>query len=284
MKKILVAACCVALMCLTACTSKKNAEGPDPNFYVFLCFGQSNMEGNARVEAQDTIDVPDRFLVMSAVENDARGRVMGKWYKAVPPLNNSCYGLCPADYFGRTLVAELPEKVRVGVINVAIGGIDIIGFLPDSIANYAATRAPFWMKSKLEAYDNDPYARLVAMGREAQKSGVIKGILLHQGETNTGNPRWLDWVEEIYNNLLRDLDLKAEDCPLLAGEVVHETVGGRCASMNAIIDRIGERIPTAYAIGSEYCTTGRDSLHFDAAGYRELGTRYGRKMLELLDK
>jgi hypothetical protein len=25
----------------------------DPNFYIFLCFGQSNMEGAARPEAQD---------------------------------------------------------------------------------------------------------------------------------------------------------------------------------------------------------------------------------------
>jgi hypothetical protein len=38
----------------------------DSKFYIFLCFGQSNMEGNARAEAQDSI-VDARFQVMEAV-------------------------------------------------------------------------------------------------------------------------------------------------------------------------------------------------------------------------
>ena len=32
---------------------------PDPNFYIFLCFGQSNMEGNAKIEAEDLTAVPN---------------------------------------------------------------------------------------------------------------------------------------------------------------------------------------------------------------------------------
>lgn len=39
-----------------------------------------------------------------------------------------------------------------------------------------------WMKNSFAAYDNDPYKRLVEMAKIAQQSGVIKGILLHQGE------------------------------------------------------------------------------------------------------
>ena len=31
----------------------RSAATVDPNFYIFLCFGQSNMEGAARQEAQD---------------------------------------------------------------------------------------------------------------------------------------------------------------------------------------------------------------------------------------
>ena len=40
---------------------------PDPNFYIFLCFGQSNMEGNARPEAVDLESPGSRFLLMPAV-------------------------------------------------------------------------------------------------------------------------------------------------------------------------------------------------------------------------
>ena len=35
-------------------------------------------------------------------------------------------------------------------------------------------------------------------------------------------------------------------------------------------------------ISSRDCTSGLDHLHFNAADYRELGKRYGMKMLSLL--
>ena len=284
MKRFLSAALLAAAsltLTLTSCTPKN--PKPDPNFYIFLCFGQSNMEGNAPVEPQDTVNVPERFLLLPAVDMPGMNRTKGEWCTAVPPLNNQWYGLCPADYFGRYLVENLPEKVRIGVINVAVGGIDIKGFMSDSIASYRVT-APDWMKSKLECYNNDPYARLLEMGRLAQQEGVIKGILLHQGETNTGDPRWPGWVKSVYDQLLADLGLNADEVPLLAGEVVAADQGGRCAVMNNIIDRLPETIPTAHVISAEGCTTGFDSIHFNAAGYRLLGQRYGEVMLPLLAK
>lgn len=274
----LLTAVCLTLT-LGACTNK--GPKPDPNFYIFLCFGQSNMEGNAPVEAKDTVGVPERFLLLPAVDMPNMNRTQGEWCTAVPPLNNQWFGLCPADYFGRYLVENLPEKVRIGVINVAVGGIDIKGFMTDSIASYITT-APDWMKSKLECYANDPYTRLLEMGRLAQQKGVIKGILLHQGETNTGDPRWPGWVKSIYDQLLADLGLNAEEVPLLAGEVVAADQGGRCAVMNEIIDRLPETIPTAHVISAKGCTTAPDSIHFNAAGYRLLGQRYGETMMEII--
>ena len=164
--------------------------GPDPNFHIYLCFGQSNMEGNAKIEPCDLEGVDERFVMLAATDNDELGRVKGEWYTAVPPLCRKGTGLTPADYFGRTLVANLPENIKVGVVNVAIGGCHIETFLPDSIDSYVAKRAPGWMKGMLAAYDNKPYDRLVEMARKAQKVGVIKGILVHQGESNTGDPAW----------------------------------------------------------------------------------------------
>ena len=49
MKKMMIAAV-MGLVSLTA-----NAQKPDPNFYIFLCFGQSNMEGAAKPEAQPNL-------------------------------------------------------------------------------------------------------------------------------------------------------------------------------------------------------------------------------------
>lgn len=70
--------------------------------------------------------------------------------------------------------------------------------------------------------------------------------------------------------------------PLLAGETVNEDQGGICASMNKIIATLPETIPNSYVVSSKGCTDGKDNLHFDAAGYRELGKRYAVKMLTLL--
>ena len=83
----------------------------DKDFHIYLAFGQSNMEGNARVEPQDSIGISERFLMMSAVDCPERGRVKGEWYKALPPLSRCHTGLTPCDYFGRTMVDNLPSNV-----------------------------------------------------------------------------------------------------------------------------------------------------------------------------
>ena len=93
-----------------------SASAQDPNFYIFLCFGQSNMEGAARPEAQDLKSPGPRFLWMPAVDYPATetlpARKMGEWYEAIPPLCRPNTGLTPADWFGRRLVASLPDPRR----------------------------------------------------------------------------------------------------------------------------------------------------------------------------
>ena len=120
------------------------------------------------------------------------------------------------------------------------------------------------------------------MAKLAQKDGVIKRILLHQGESNTNDKEWPNKVKDVYENLLKDLNLKAEDVPLIAGEVVNAGQNGACASMNKIIDELPETIPTAHVISSAGCLCRPDHLHFTAVGYRELGTRYAMEMLSLM--
>ena len=253
----------------------------DPNFYIFLCFGQSNMEGAARPEAEDLKSPGPRFLLMPAVDDPQRGRRMGEWCEAAAPLCRPNTGLTPADWFGRTLIETLPDNIRVGVIHVAIGGIRIEGFMPDQIAEYVKT-APGWMKGMLEAYGNNPYERLVTLAKRAQQDGVIKGVLMHQGESNTGDPEWAQKVQSVYDHLLGDLQLKPEEVPLLAGEVVQANGEGQCIAMNKQIDELPKTLHTAHVVSSTGCSNGPDKLHFDAAGYRELGRRYGEKMLELM--
>jgi lysophospholipase L1-like esterase len=139
------------------------------------------------------------------------------------------------------------------------------------------------MSNIIRAYNGNPYQHLVDMGKLAQTKGVIKGILLHQGESNTNDKEWPNKVKGVYDNLIKYLNLKAEQVPLLAGEVVNADQKGACASMNSIIDELPQTIPNSHVISSAGCTAiPPDHLHFDPAGYRELGKRYADEMLSLL--
>jgi hypothetical protein len=256
-----------------------NAGAQKSNFYIFLCFGQSNMEGQGIIETQDQT-VNNRFLTFQALDCPDLGRTKGKWYPAVPPTCQCSSKLSPADYFGRTMVANLPNNIKVGIINVAIGGCDIRIFDKDIYQDYDSTYKENWFTSKVESYGGNPYKHLVELAKLAQKDGVIKGILLHQGETNTGQEEWLLYVKKIYNDMLKDLSLKANSVPLLAGELL-ATENSCCSRMNPIIDKLPETIPTAHVISSAGCE-GQDQAHFNSEGYRKLGKRYAIEMLSLM--
>ena len=258
-------------------------SAPDPDFHIYLAFGQSNMEGNAKIEAQDTANVSPRFKMMAAVDMTSKGRVKGNWYTAVPPLCRDNTGLTPVDYFGRELVDKLPEKITVGVINVAVAGCSIDMFDEDKSQSYLST-AEDWLKGIAALYDNHPYKVLVELGKKAQEDGVIKGILLHQGESNTGDANWPKNVKKIYDNLISDLSLDASKVPLLVGEVVNSDSGGVCGGHNAVIAKVPEVIPNSYVISSSGLASGGDGLHFSASSYREFGKRYAETMLAILEK
>ena len=258
------------------------AEQGDANFHIYLCFGQSNMEGNAAVEAIDKQNVPERFQMLPAVDFSSTKK-MGVWCKAVPPLCRPGTGLTPVDYFGRTLVEKLPENISVGVINVAVGGAKIELFMQEYKDAYIASEKD-WFRAYCAQYDNDPLGRLIEMGRIAQKKGTIKGILLHQGESNNGASDWCDKVAEIYKRICYYLGLDPEQTPLLAGETLYKDQGGACYWHNqAALPKLKKAVPNSYVISAKDIPgNGKDAWHFSAEGYRMFGKRYAEQMLKLL--
>ena len=260
--------------------SKQFSTTPDPNFALFICVGHSNMEGAATPEEQDYAWDNNRFQVMAAVDFPAQtGRHKGEerkkyqWYTATPPLCRAYSGLTPVDYFGRTLVENLPDSIRIGVIHVAIGGCKIEHLFKEYDPQ-TVTREANWFQGIMRDYDYLPYTRVLECALRASHQGVFKGILLHQGCSNSGDPKWPAKVNKLYKDLLADLRIKAKDVPLLAGEVVHSDVGGVCGGMNPIIQTLPQTIPTSVVIPSSGVPCGPDHLHFSAEGYREMGRRY----------
>ena len=140
----------VCLACFLSATFTVKAD-PDPNFHIYICWGQSNMEGNAAVPESETKNVDERFQLLYSANDCSRGdRKKGQWYTAIPPLarcfHNQSLGFGPIDYFGRTMVENLDPAIRVGVIVVGVGGADIQLFEKDKYNEYLSTAAN-WLQN-----------------------------------------------------------------------------------------------------------------------------------------
>lgn len=256
----------------------------DPNFYIYICFGQSNMEGNAQWEAQDVGNVDPRFQMLATCNFDNPKRTLGNWYTAECPIVSPVGKLGPTDYFGRTMVKELPDK-KIGVIAVAMGGSPIEMFDKDLYEQkYKDNYNEWWAQIARNYYGANPYGRIIEMAKKAQEVGVIKGILLHQGESNNGDEKWPGMVKKIYKDMLSDLGLKAADVPIFVGETEYADMGGSCSWHNHVVAKIPEVIPTGHVVSAEGIPgNGVDPWHFSAAGYRTLGKRYAEKVLDVMN-
>jgi hypothetical protein len=295
---------------------------PDPKekFHIYLAFGQSNMVGylgppvgsggasgsQAWVAANGLDKPPENFVVMAAANNNKNpySRKKGEWYEAKPPLVRNNTGLSPADFFGRTIAEALADQgIKVGVIVVAVDGCQINLFSKDKdvFINYIRS-APDWMRSQAVAYvdstlssipttafttEDYPYKRLVDLAKLVQEEGVIKGIIMHQGESGGGfsGKNYAQSVRQIYDDLCDDLGLEKGKVPFLAGQAV----GNNNSNISSIPNAFNDIPNTAFVISSDGCPGwnpgGSDSnerIHFSFDGYKELGKRYCEKMLALV--
>lgn len=270
-----------ALLCLQAF-----AQNPDPNFFIYLCFGQSNMEAGARPAEQDLGFNDPRFQFMAAVDMPSMNRAKGNWYTAVPPICREGNNMGPVDFFGRKMIEKLPAQYKVGVINVSVAGAKLELWDQDACADYLAMEAADpgrgWLVNMAKAYDMNPYKRIVEVAKIAQKSGVIKGMLVHQGESNPDDSLWCGRLKKIHDDLCHDLGLNPDEIPLLAGELKQAEEGGVCAAFNdVVLSHLPEVMPNGYVISSLGCQSTGDQFHFSTEGMRLMGYRMADKMLQL---
>ncbi|AQT62048.1 sialate O-acetylesterase [Cellvibrio sp. PSBB023] len=248
------------------------SAAPDPNFHIYLMFGQSNMEGAAPIENQDRITNP-RVKVMADLNCSNLGRTYGNWYVASPPLNRCYSGLGPGDYFGKTMADGMPSSVTIGLVPAAVSGTPI---------ELYQKSAPIGRNNQnIPTQFNGGYAWLLDMARKAQQAGVIKGIIFHQGESDTSDPNWKNQVKEIVTDLRRDLGIG--DVPFLAGELLYADYGSCCHWHNTEVRKLPGLINNAHIV-SAMGLPGMDVYHFTSASYRELGRRYAQIMLDKIDR
>lgn len=266
----------VVWLLATACLAQ------DPNLHIYLAYGQSNMSGQATVTDKDRVQDP-RFLVLRAANHS--NQKVGEFYPAAPPMGHSQSKVGIADIFGRTMVANLPDSIKVAVANVAIGGQSIDLFDKDRNKTYvqnAKNKGDTWWIQYLDEYGGDVYKRIVEMGKIAKQKGVIKGFLFHQGEADYQMNDWPSRVKKVYDDLIAELELDPEKTPILIGELAPT---GDLGWRNDAVKQAADLIPNGHLISAQGCPALKETsytLHFTREGYETFGKRYAETMLEIL--
>ncbi len=230
-------------------------------FHLFLLIGQSNMAGRGTLADEDKTPHP-RVLMLNKA---------GEWVPAVDPMHfdKSVAGVGLGKTFGQ-IVADANPGVTVGLIPCAVGGSPIDAWKPGAF--YKPTSSHPWDDAMKRA-------------KIALRAGTLKGILWHQGESDS-NEKLAPAYEAGLHDLIRRLrtELDAPQVPFIAGQM------GRFADnpwddSKRLVDKVHQELPakvpfTAF-VSAEGLHHKGDKVHFDAASYRELGKRYAEAFQKL---
>jgi len=266
---------------------------PNPNFHIYIAYGQSNMAGNGDiVPSEDQAEAPKNFIMLASHTANASSRSgkttqsikAGEWAAAIPPMFHAFENLSPADYFGRAMVDSLPG-VTVGIIPVAIGAVSIRAFDKDQYQAYfngdgKDIKGWGWIND----YDGNPPGRILELAKKAKEVGVIKGFIFHQGESDGTDANWRKTVYKTYKDVIDALELDENEVPFVAGELLQEGQNC-CSSKNGGIAQLKNNFKKFGLASSKGLQgNGKDPYHFGRAGVIELGRRYCSEMLKLIDK
>jgi hypothetical protein len=259
----------------------------DSNFYCFLLFGQSNMTGGGATSPVvtgecDTTPLIKVLAYMNCTNSSPEcqrplGRTHDTWYTAFPPLHDCNEGICPGDFFAKTMHDSIRSDIKIGLIPCALAGVALDVFT--STGPNAGIGPP---TLNYATGDQNAYNWMIRRCKLAQKTGVIKGILLHQGESGTGNSTaWDVLAMQIFNSIKKDLSLDSIS-PCVVGELRSDNTSPsqNNTAINSTIDKMAtEYTHCAVASSQGLVGNGRDVWHFTPAGFQELGIRYAKGLL-----
>ncbi len=223
-------------------------DGSKETLHLYLLIGQSNMAGRAPL-TDGELGTIERCYLLNGED---------KWEAAKNPLNRystirkglGMQKLNPGYSFAQAML-KADKDASLGLIVNAKGG--------SNIGQWA--RGTHFYKEAL---------RRTAIAR---KTGTLKGILWHQGESDSKNPdQYLKKLKTLIENLRSDLDLP--NLPFIAGQV------NDAKEINDQIAKLPETVPFTGFTSSQGLTV-MDRWHFDAKSMKLLGKRYADEILKI---
>ena len=254
----------LVLIILFSATGLLHAQSAPERMDLYLLVGQSNMAGRGKL-TETLVQKNDNIWVISA---------KNEWEIAKDPLHYdkpAAVGVGPGLSFANVISARYPER-KIGLIPCAVGGSGI----DDWVAGVKHAQTGIY------AYD-----AMLARVKEAQKHGKIKGIIWHQGESDSSPEKSAVYEQKLaafFEVLRKETDTKK--VPIILGTLGDFYVSKRpeASKINQIMHDYASRHKHVYVVSSSGLTDLGDTTHFNTQSAQELGKRYGEMFLKVAGK
>lgn len=244
------------------------AQQPEPssvmiptkeNLHLYLLMGQSNMAGSQGGLPSKKPTPEPRILALNQ---------SNEWAVATDPLHFDApnRGAGPGMSFAKAmLLAEKDSAVVIGLIPCAEGG----------------TKLELWEKS------GRLFTNAVARARTAMEKGTLKGVLWHQGESDSDSETNAKTYGVRLGQMIREFRqaLGVPDLPFVAGKLCeafeqHGTYP-HAKIVNQALDNLPKQVPQTACADSKGLGHRGDAIHFTTEAQVEFGKRYAGAMLKL---
>jgi hypothetical protein len=220
--------------------------------WVFILAGQSNMAGRGMVEPQDTIP-NERILTINS---------KGELILAKEPLHfyePTLAGLDCGLSFAKELLTQVPNNINIVLIPTAVGGSSISQWLGDSTFRSVKLYSNFTSKVNL-----------------AKQYGQIKGILWHQGESDSNEkniPVYGERLQTLFSKFRKTVD--DNNLSILIGELgSYSENKTNWLKINEQINTYAKKDKHVVVVPTADFVDKGDKIHFNSEGQRTLGKRF----------
>lgn len=242
---------------MICCFSYAQAKS-DSAFHLYLLIGQSNMAGRGEVSGKyKSAGRPNIYMLNKNNE----------WVVAKHPLHfdkPNVAGVGPGLSFAMEMAGSGPG-VKIGLVPCAVGGSSI----------------NVW---KAGAYDSatktHPYDDAMKRIDVARQQGVFKGVLWHQGESNSTPGGAADYLPKLISLIQQVRDrVQNKDIPFIAGEL--GTYRDQYDHINKVLMQLPGQFPFTAIASSKGLKHKGDGTHFDSPSADKLGKRFAKEMKRL---
>ena len=207
---------------------------------IFLLIGQSNMSGRG-VATPECAESPAGVFLLDDQD---------QWVAATHPYNQYSSAEQGSPKNGMNLGYSFARKMKAAAPGHSVGLV---------VNACGGTSITLW------ARNSSLFKGAIRRALAAMKTGTLKGILWHQGESDKDDPEYLPKLKQLVADMRGELQMP--EVPFIAGEVYQIPL------INAQIAKLPNEVPKTGVVSAENLTT-QDGVHFDTKSLLVLGERY----------